>query len=66
MVFIIPIAERANIQNIKKLKKLDTNNPIKNRYKAKQSILNRRISYGQETLKGLNVLSHLENENQND
>jgi hypothetical protein len=64
-------SKRGQICKIYKLKKLDSskpNNPVlKIQYRAKQRLLKRGLSNGQETIKEiLNVLSHQENANQND
>ena len=70
-IFTNPTSDRKLISKIyKELKKLDTNNtnnPIRMGYGAKQRILQKEISNGQEILKEIfKVLSHQGNANQND
>ena len=65
-----PTSDRSLISNIyKELKKLDSwksNNSIQNGYRAKQKVLNQRISNGWEASKEvLDILSHQGNANQN-
>ena len=63
-----PTSNRRRISKIhKELKKVDIkipNNSVKNWGRSKKRILSKRISNGQETLKGMfNALSHQGNEN---
>ena len=60
-IFTNPVSNRELISKIhKELKKVNTNNPnFKTGYRAKQRILNKGISNGQETLKEMfKFLSH--------
>ena len=69
-IFTNPTFDRGLVSKIyKEFKKLDTNNKrtqLKMEYRAKQKILNRRISKSQEGPKEMfSVLSHQGNTNQN-